>query len=186
MENISQCTDEKLAQLCCAGCRKAGEELVHRYEPLVCRLCSPAFVRTFSEDLKQSLWLRFFEAVRTYDNRKGIHFAGYMKSLLTYERWNRFKSMSRKWDHEADYPESFDEPSCEEDPSVMTDAALIRRLMELPLPERQKEILLLLARGYRTSAEIARRLHISVQAVHTARQRLRRNCLRLKEAGSFL
>ena len=185
MENSSQYTDEELVKLFCAGHTSAGEELIRRYEPLVDHLCSPAFVRTFSEDLKQSLWVRFLEGVRAYDEQKGIRFSGYMKSLLTYERWNRFKSLSRKWDHESDYPECSDILSYSEDPAALTESALLKSVRELPLPRLQKDILLLLARGYRTSAEIARCLRISPQSVHTARRRLRQNCLRLKESGIF-
>lgn len=186
MENINQYTDEELVKLFCAGHTEAGGELAQRYQPLICRLCSPAFVRTFSEDLKQSLWVRFFEGIHAYDEKKGIHFTGYIQSILTYERWNRFKFCSRQWEHEAEYPEFWAEPSSSEDPSVLTEAALVRCIHELPLPCRQKEILLLMARGYRTSAEIARCLHISAQAVHTARRRLQKNCLRLRESGMFL
>jgi RNA polymerase sigma factor (sigma-70 family) len=186
MENINQYSDEKLVKLFCAGRQEAGGELVQRYQPLVCRLCSPVFVRTFAEDLKQSLWVRFFEAVRIYDEKKGVRFSGYIQSILAYERWNQFKSCSRKWDHEAEYPESWSEPSSAEDPSALTDAALAALIRRLPLPSRQKEILLLMAQGYHTSAEMARCLHISTQAVHMTRRRLRENCLRLRESGMFL
>ena len=74
MENSSQCTDEKLVKLFCAGHTSAGEELIRRYEPLVDRLCSPAFVRTFSEDLKQSLWVRFWKEFMFMMNKRAFGF----------------------------------------------------------------------------------------------------------------
>ncbi len=178
-------TDSKLAEMVQQGDRKAAAVLAERYRPLVISLCRAAFVRTMAEDLEQDLWVRFMAATAAYDPGKGIPFPGYIASVLRYERWNRFKTERRKWSQEADLSDQIQgkEEICFQ--GNLSKEDLREEAVRLPLTGRQRDILLLLIDGKRTTREMGEELSISQQAASYALQGLRKKLKEYKEKGEI-
>lgn len=167
-----------------AGNHNAFHEVCRRFEGLVKRQAYKSHLRSLGEDALAEGWLAVAEAVKSYDRKTGVPFAGYVESKVKYALWNLFKRERRRWRHEIPVNEGEDENSpggfrLDLQPGSANIEVEIE-LMELgqqleaaikALPERQRQALVLTMFGDNKLAEAAVGLGITAQGVHNLRQR---------------
>lgn len=171
---------EDLVAAAQAGDKAAFAAVCGRFAGLVKKYARQPHLKPIAAEAEAAGWLAVVEAVRTYDPRWRIRFAGYADSKVRFAVWNLFKRERRRWQDEvlagqdeeggdvlADMPSSLDVAETVTD-RVLGELAL-RELAKLP--PRQRTVLVLTELEGVSLTAVARRLGISVQAVHNLRRR---------------
>lgn len=84
---------EELLHAARDGDEEAFSTLYQKYYPLLLRLKNSYYVRNFmNEDWEQEARVALYQALKTYENNKGVSFGSYYKSVIT----NQIYSLLRK------------------------------------------------------------------------------------------
>ncbi len=84
---------EELLRAARNGDEEAFSTLYQKYYPLLLRLKNSYYVRNFmNEDWEQEARVALYQALKTYENNKGVSFGSYYKSVIT----NQIYSLLRK------------------------------------------------------------------------------------------
>ncbi|SDF79372.1 sigma-70 family RNA polymerase sigma factor [Sporolituus thermophilus] len=172
---------EKLVEKAQAGDAAAFAEVCRRFEGLVKKLAYQPHIRAVAEEARAEGWLALVRAVKTYDPASGVPVAGYIESRVKYAVWNLFKRERRRWQGEQPLAaEGDDAPNllerldsgCDVAAAVETKLLAAAALRELAcLSERQQQVILATVVAPGRLADVATRLGVSVQAVHSLRRR---------------
>ncbi|MDD4599629.1 MAG: sigma-70 family RNA polymerase sigma factor [Negativicutes bacterium] len=166
------------------GNQEAFGEVCRRFEGLVKRQAFQPHLRVLGEDVLGEAWLAVAEAVKGYDEKSGVYFAGYVESKVKFALWNFFKRERRRWEYELLVSEGEDE----DHPGgfrldMLAGAANVEQEVETAelgqqlraavgaLPERQRLALVMTMFGENKLAEAAGDLGVTAQAVYNLRQR---------------
>lgn len=166
------------------GEQAAFTEICERFSGLVKKQAFQPHLRPMAEEAQAQGWLAIAEGVKTYDSASGVPVAGYLESKVRYALWNLFKKERRRWQTEAAFEYGSD---AEEEGggllAVLASKDHVEDRLEQQeqrdelsqalagLPERQRlAIIYTVIKGMQLN-EAAQRLGISLQAVHSLRQR---------------
>jgi len=165
-----------------AGDSQAVNEICRRFTGLVKKYAFQPHIRPIAEEAQSQGWIAVLEAIRQYDARSGVQFAGYIESRVKYGIWNLFKRERRRWQQEAQLDGGSDEDGLAmlDQLADGTDVAgeveirwLSRELMTAVkvLPERQRLVILRTVVGEERLTTMAVELGITAQGVYNLRQR---------------
>ena len=152
----------------------AFAEICQRFEGLVVKHAFQAHLRSIGEDAKAEGQLAVVEAVRTYDPVSGVPFAGYVESRVRYRMWNLFKRERRRWQQEVALDESRPEDDAGIDIATEVETAMLAASIReaiATLPDKQRLVVVATLLGEARLADVAKTLKISIQAVHSLRNR---------------
>lgn len=171
---------EELVAAAQAGNEPAMAAVCERFTGLVKKYAFQPHVRPIAEEAQAEGWLAMVEAVRSYDTRLKIRFAGYVDSKVRFAVWNLFKRERHHWQNEvavgqdedgqdvlASMPDAVDVENMVI--NQITRAMILSCIDHLPI--RQREVLHLTLLGGTSLTDAARQLGVSVQAVFNLRQR---------------
>lgn len=163
---------------------KAGDEaafarLLSDYGGLLAKAAHQRHLAPIADEAEALALASFWEALRSYDEARGVPFPGWAKAKVYGDLRTLFKQSRRRWnrevlalerdsEEEGDHLERFGGP----DPAlaaVEEDDAFAHRLSALS--PRPRQLLFLLYREDLTESEAARRLNISQQAVSAMKRR---------------
>lgn len=164
------------------GNQEAFSEVCRRFEELVKRQAFQPHLRVLGEDVLGEAWLAVAEAVKGYDEKSGVHFAGYVESKVKFALWNFFKRERRRWERELlvsedeDYPGGFRLDMLAGTANVEQEVEIAELSQELravvgALPERQRQALVMTMFGENKLAKAAANMGVTAQAVYNLRQR---------------
>ena len=91
--------EKRLLEAAQKGSEKAVMALIHRYEPLFRRLAAGE-TRMDWEDIRQDLVVVFLEALRDFDQEKGIYFAWYIRQRLYWAKAEIIREAAERSSHE--------------------------------------------------------------------------------------
>jgi RNA polymerase sigma factor (sigma-70 family) len=165
-----------------AGDGQAFQEVTVRFTGLVKKYAGKDHLRPIAEEAKAQGWLAVVQAVKSYDEHCGVHFAGYVDSKIKFAVWNLFKKERRRWQEEELAAGSQEEESLDVFAQLAdkTDVAqeveakwLSEELMKLVrmLPGKQQQVVLETIVGHKRLSDVASGLGVTVQAVYNLRQR---------------
>jgi RNA polymerase sigma factor (sigma-70 family) len=182
----------ELVKLAQAGDEEAFAQLCQSFEPIMKRYAYRAHLCSLGEDALSVGRLAVVEVIRSYDVKGGVPFGAYMERHIQFSLWNLFKKERKIWQRTL----SYDVPQGEEEKTLWRDCLtdsfnLEERVMKeefqvalseqfQALPEHQQAVLREIVTGRRLT-DIAKKLHISPQAVYQIKIRAR---TRLKKALS--
>ncbi len=163
------------------GDKEAFQEICSCFTGLVKKYAHQAHLRTITEEAEAQGWLAVVQAVNSYDETSGVHFAGYVKSKVKFAIWNLFKKERRIWQEEqlecgqegedADFfiylPDNMDVAGEVEDRWLSHE---LKSAMEA-LPDKQRQVILRTVIGQETLTNVASSLGVTTQAVYNLRQR---------------
>lgn len=171
---------EQLVVAAQAGDEQAMTAVCARFAGLVKKYAYQPHMRPLAEDAQAEGWLAVVEAVRSYDPRHKIRFAGYVDSKVRFAVWNLFKRERRRWQNEvtvgqdeegqdvlAEMAAAIDVAAAATD--RVTSTAILSCINQLPV--RQREVLQLTLLDDTSLTDAARQLGVTVQAVFNLRQR---------------
>ena len=175
------------------GEEQAFETICYRFAGLVKKHAFQPHLRPLVEEAQAQGWLAVTEAVKSYDKATNVPVAGYIESRVRFALWNLFKRERRRWQNEVAIDSGGD---TEEEGggllAVLATADDVQGLVErheigreltqalAALPERQRLAIAYTVIGEMRLQEAACHLGVSLQAVHSLRQR------GLKRMGSLL
>ncbi|AIF53672.1 RNA polymerase sigma factor [Pelosinus sp. UFO1] len=165
-----------------AGDEHAFQEVCSRFTGLVKKHANKPHLRPIVEEATSQGWLAVVQAVKSYDETCGVHFAGYVDSKVKFAIWNLFKKERRRWQEEV-----LLEGAAEEEEqnafAQLPDKANVAQEVELEwlsqelitavaaLPGKQRQVILQTVVGHSTLKDVAAELGITIQAVFNLRQR---------------
>lgn len=175
-----------------AGEEEALEEICRRFGGLVKKYAFQAHVRSIAQEAEGQGWLEVMQGIRSYDEKSGVPFAGYLESRVKYGIWNLFKRERRRWEQEIQLTSGGQE---EEGLSLLdkvadaTDvggevegqwlAQELRAAVAL-LPAKQRLVIGRTVLGEEGLTAVATQLGITPQGVYNLRQRglasLKKSC----------
>lgn len=93
---------EQLSLLIAAqkGHRQAIAKLCKSYEALIRKYASTSPVKIVYSDMENELWCQFLRALKEYDHRSEVPFAGFIKSRIKFAQYNLFKKLRNQWQRE--------------------------------------------------------------------------------------
>ena len=166
--------DDELVSACLAGDRTAFEQIIARYQSLVCSVAYSATGNlSLSEDLAQETFITAWQHLR--DLREPLHIRAWLRGIARNLIGRTFRSQQREPSHRATPLDEITElPAAEPLPSERTisreEADILWRALER-IPDIYREPLILYYREHQSVAAVAGSLEISDEAV---RQRLAR------------
>lgn len=84
-KNASDCTIEEMVQVLQEGDSYYFEPLFERFTPLVVKFSKMYFLRAMEEeDFRQEARIVLHKSLQTYDQERGMRFAGYFKLMLQH------------------------------------------------------------------------------------------------------
>jgi RNA polymerase sigma factor (sigma-70 family) len=163
------------------GDREAFQEICTRFTGLVKKYANQAHLRPIVEEAEAQGWLAVVQAVKTYDETSGVHFAGYVNSKVKFAIWNLFKKERRIWQEEqveggqeGEEVDSFAHlPDKADIAGEVENRWLSRELRSAieTLPDKQRQVILKTVIGQETLTNVAASLGVTTQAVYNLRQR---------------
>lgn len=178
-----------------AGDKQAFQEVCTRFTGLVKRYAGKAHLRPLAEEAEAQGWLAVVQAVTSYDETCGVHFAGYVDSKVKFAVWNLFKKERRRWQEEdllagsqeREGLDAFDQLPDKADVAQEVEGKwLSEELMTAvkTLPVKQQRVVVETIIGNKRLIDVAVELGVTVQAVYNLRQR---GLMRLKNlcAGMY-
>lgn len=94
-------SDKDLVLLAQAGNKEAILELISRYRPLIISYGRRQHTLALGkEEVTQELILLFIQAIKSYQIKGPVPFAGFALSTIKYGHWNLFHKIRRIWQHE--------------------------------------------------------------------------------------
>lgn len=137
--------------------------------------------KAIAEDVPGVLYLGFMEAIRDFDQTRGIHFAAFLQSRLHGAIYKEFRHFCCYLEHTAhpavppeektqDYFDTVESPLPPPEQKIIARSELAALLCRLSKPE-QRLLHLLYIRDLPQNYA-ARLLHISPQALHKQKQKL--------------
>lgn len=163
------------------GDRDAFQELCTRFTGLVKKYAGKNHLYPIAEEAEAQGWLAVVQAVASYDETCGVHFAGYVDSKVKYAIWNLFKKERRIWQEEqlaegqeregvtafSQLPDKADVAQEVEDRWLSGE---LRALIQT-LPDKQRQVIVKTVLGTESLTSMAQALGITAQAVYNLRQR---------------
>lgn len=163
------------------GDREAFHEICTCFTGLVKKYAHQAHLRPIADEAEAQGWLAVVQAVKTYDETSGVHFAGYVNSKVKFAIWNLFKKERRIWQEEqveggqegeevdsfAYLPDNADVAGEVENRWLSHE---LRSAIET-LPDKQRQVILKTVIGQETLTNVAASLGVTTQAVYNLRQR---------------
>lgn len=177
--------ENNLISLAQQGNTSACEKLISAYAGLIknmrYRYAHTPTGQAIAEDVPRILYLAFMEAIRDFNQTRGIHFAAFLQSRLhgaVYKEFKRFCCYLEHTAHPAappdedaqDYFDLVESPQPPPEQKVMARAELASILCRLSKSEQNLLHLLYIRDLPQNRA--ARLLHISPQALHKQKQKL--------------
>lgn len=165
-----------------AGDSQAFQEVAARFTGLVKKYAGKNHLRPIAEEAKAQGWLAVAQAVKSYDEHCGVHFAGYVDSKIKFAVWNLFKKERRRWQEEelsegslvGEGPDVFAQLVDKADVAQEVETkCLSEELMKAVrmLPAKQQQVVLETIVGHKRLKDVAGELGITVQAIYNLRQR---------------
>ena len=160
------------------GDEGAFARLLRDYGGLLRKAAQQRHLAPIAEEAEALARVSFWEALRSYDEARGVPFPGWAKAKVYGDLRTLFKQARRRWQREVyalQKGEEDDDPIvCAGGPDPALSAAeeadaFAARLK--PLAPRQRLLLSLLYQEGLTESEAARRLYISQQAVSAMKRR---------------
>lgn len=152
------------------GDTQAFEHLYNYFFPQVYRYTAFRFDREIAEDLVADIFVKVWEKLHTYQERKGVPFAAWLFRIARYEVIDAYRSHRET----VEVPENFhdpDEMNHADDRLRRADTLRIVRSAMDQLPRRYREILLLSYMADLPHSEIARTLKMREGAVRVLKFR---------------
>jgi RNA polymerase sigma factor (sigma-70 family) len=163
------------------GDRQAFHELCTRFTGLVKKYAHKAHLRPIAEEAEAQGWLAMVQAVKSYDETSGVHFAGYVDSKVKFAIWNIFKKERRIWQGEQlesgqgeEEVDSFAQLPDKTDIAGEVEERWLSHELKTAvetLPDKQRQVIVRTIIGQETLTNVAATLGITVQAVYNLRQR---------------
>jgi len=174
MSDLASTSDEQLARDSQAGCLKAFEELVYRYERRIYGFVAQFCGAVDATEITQDAFVRAFQAIHQFDSRQP--FAPWLFTIARRKCADHFRT-APPWD-DRELPELPDENDPAELLARQEEKDNLWALARCRLPRAQFEALWLRYAEEMSVAEIARvvrktRTHVKV-LLFRARQSLRR------------
>ncbi|MCR5438553.1 MAG: sigma-70 family RNA polymerase sigma factor [Selenomonas sp.] len=184
MNNLSKTKEDKLIAQAAAGDEKATASLYHHYEGLLIKESRERYLAAMnlSDEAPGIARLAFYEAIKSYDATRGIHFAAYLQRQVRGTLYTEFKRQRRYlartihpdqtateeqnfWDVYADTSRSqnHEEKICHRE--------LLRQAIHQLTPA-EKRLLTLIYLYEIPQKQIASLLHITHQSITKAKKRL--------------
>lgn len=165
-----------------AGDSQAFQEVAARFAGLVKKYAGKDHLRPIAEEAKAQGWLAVVQAVKSYDEHCGVHFAGYVDSKIKFAVWNLFKKERRRWQEEELSEGSLGGEGLDVFAQLVDKAdvaqevetkCLSEELMKAVrmLPAKQQQVVLETIVGHKRLNDVAGELGVTVQAVYNLRQR---------------
>jgi len=173
---------EQLVKNAQAGDKEAFQEVCTRFTGLVKKYAGKDHLLPIKEEAEAQGWLAVVQAVKSYDENCGVHFAGYVDSKIKFAIWNLFKKERRRW-QEEDLLEGSQEEDGLEAFSQLPDKADVAQEVEMrwlfqellmaveTLPDKQRQVVLQTIIGHERLTDVAVELGVTVQAVYNLRKR---------------
>ena len=165
-----------------AGDKQAFQEVCSRFTGLVKKHANKPHLRPIVEEATAQGWLAVVQAVKSYDEKCGVHFAGYVDSKVKFSIWNLFKKERRRWQEEVLLEGGAEDEELDAF-AQLPDNANVAQEVELEwlsqelmtavkaLPDKQRQVILQTVVGHSTLKDVATELGITIQAVFNLRQR---------------
>ncbi|GMB01676.1 sigma-70 family RNA polymerase sigma factor [Pelosinus sp. IPA-1] len=165
-----------------AGDKQAFQEVCSRFTGLVKKHANKPHLRPIVEEATAQGWLAVVQAVKSYDEKCGVHFAGYVDSKVKFAIWNLFKKERRRWQEEVLLEGAAEDEELDAF-AQLPDKTNVAQEVELEwlsqqlmtavaaLPDKQRQVILQTVVERGTLKDAAVKLGITVQAVFNLRQR---------------
>lgn len=165
-----------------AGDKQAFQEVCTRFIGLVKRYAGKTHLRPITEEAEAQGWLAVVQAVTSYDETCGVHFAGYVDSKVKFAIWNLFKKERRRWQEEdllaggqeGEGLDAFDQLLDKADVAQEVEGKWLSEELMIAvktLPEKQQRVVVETIIGNKRLIDVALELGVTVQAVYNLRQR---------------
>lgn len=165
-----------------AGDKQAFQEVCSRFTGLVKKQANKPHLRPIVEEATAQGWLAVVQAVKSYDTKCGVHFAGYVDSKVKFAIWNLFKKERRRWQEEVlleggaedEELDAFAQLADKANVAMEVETQwLSQELMAAvaALPDKQRQVILQTVVGHSTLKNCAAELGVTIQAVFNLRQR---------------
>lgn len=161
------------------GDEAAFAQLLSDYGGLLKKAAHQRHLAPIADEAEALARVSFWEALKSYDESRGVPFPGFAKAKVYGDLRTLFKQSRRRWRREVLALESGEDGEGDRlewlggpDPSlaaIEADDAFAQRLSALS--PRPRQLLSLLYREDLTESEAARRLNISQQAVSAMKRR---------------
>lgn len=163
------------------GDKDALLKLCADFEGLMKKTALQPHIRPIYEEALAAAYLSFIEAVKLFDVRRGIHFAGYAESKVRFAVWNLFKRERRRWQAEVTI-----EAETGEDDTILDHIAssadvaaqvelklLSEEMLRLlaDLPAKQRQVILFTVIHGKSLTETAPLLGVTPQAICSMKKR---------------
>ena len=189
----------ELVQQSQGGDEESFTEICRRFGGLVKKHAFQPHLRPVADEAQCQGWLAVAEAVKSYDSGSGVPVAGYIESKVRFALWNLFKRERRRWQTELALEQGHDDDDeqggllavivADDDVAAMAERTELARELHaaiLSLPERQRLAIVYTVLDDVALKEAACRLGVSLQAVHSLRERGLKNLRKtLKRACSW-
>lgn len=165
-----------------AGDSQAFQEVAARFTGLVKKYAGKDHVRPIAEEARAQSWLAVAQAVKSYDEHCGVHFAGYVDSKIKFAVWNLFKKERRRWQEEElsegslggegqdVFAQLVDKADVAQEVETKCLSEELMKAVRM-LPVKQQQVVLETIVGHKRLNDVAGELGITVQAVYNLRQR---------------
>jgi len=184
MNNMSKTEEDNLIAQAAAGNEKATAILYHHYEGLLIKESRERYLAAMnlSDESPGIARLAFYEAVKSYDATRGIHFAAYLQrqvrgTLYTeFKRQRRYLSRTIHPDQATTAEQNFwdvyeDTANHQSHEDTICHRELLRQAIHRLTPA-EKRLLSLIYLYEIPQKQIANLLHITHQSITKAKKRL--------------
>jgi RNA polymerase sigma factor (sigma-70 family) len=165
-----------------AGDKQAFQKVCTRFTGLVKKYAGKSHLLPIVEEAEAQGWLAVAQAVRSYDENCGVHFAGYVDSKIKFAIWNLFKKERRRWQEEDLLEGGQDEDGLDAFAQLIDKADVAQEVetrylsQELmiaigTLSDKQQQVVLQTIVGHKRLTDVAVELGVTAQAVYNLRQR---------------
>ncbi|MDF2635285.1 MAG: polymerase, sigma-24 subunit, RpoE, subfamily [Pelosinus sp.] len=163
------------------GGQEAFQEICTRFAGLVKKYAGKNHLFPIAVEAEAQGWLAVVQAVKTYDENCGVHFAGYADSKIKFAIWNLFKKERRIWQEEkleggqeGEELDVFSQLSDNTDVAQDVEERWLSRELKIAvetLPDKQRQVILKTIIGQETLTNVAVTMGVTTQAVYNLRQR---------------
>lgn len=164
------------------GDQEAFQEICTRFTGLVKKYAGKNHLCPIAEEAEAQGWLAVVQAVKTYDENCGVHFAGYVDSKVKFAVWNLFKKERRIWQEqqfeggsqEGEEVDAFAQLPDKADVAQEVEGKWLSHQLRAAvetLPDKQRQVILKTVIEQETLTNMAVKLGVTTQAVYNLRQR---------------
>lgn len=169
-QNLGEAELQRLVRLAQEGDTQAFSALYDHFFPQVYRYAAFRFDKEMAEDLVADVFVKVWEKLHTYQERKGIPFAAWLFRIARYEVIDSYRSRRETEEVPEDLSDP-DEMNHADDRVKRTETLkMVRDAMD-QLPARYRDILLLSYMADLPHSEIARTLNMREGAVRVLKFR---------------